>query len=96
MLRFWSQVAEHFLREPWFKATVKDHNKLLDLFVKNGLFIKAENRYRQMLAKGEALEHFQGANLSEVGDMDPLSLLNQLLIGKLQVLETVGISSVAR
>jgi pentatricopeptide repeat protein len=90
MLRFCFQVAEHFLREPWFKATVKDHNKLLDLFVRNGLFIKAENRYRQMLAKGEALKHFQGANLSEVGDMDPLSFPNQLLIEKLTLMDAAS------
>lgn len=33
-----------------------DHNKLLDVFVKNRLFLKAENRFRKMPVIGEGLE----------------------------------------
>ncbi|GAQ83513.1 putative Pentatricopeptide repeat domain containing protein [Klebsormidium nitens] len=46
------RVAEHFMKEGWFRSNLADHNKLLNVFVKNGFFLKAENRYRKMLSKG--------------------------------------------
>lgn len=40
------------MKEAWFKPSLADHNKLLNVFVKIGYFLKAENRYRKMLSKG--------------------------------------------